>query len=139
MVNTPLSSNFGAHEFEAVMALVRDYFDGLHHGHVVKLREIFHRDAFLKAPGLRRSLEQWLELVTSRPAPSQQGRPYGFKLVSIEIIKNQAMVKLECPLFEHHYVDYLGLLKENGRWLIVNKMYTDLREEPHEETGVNGN
>jgi len=129
MENTASTSEFGANEFGLVMTLVRDYFDGLHHGDVPKLRAIFHPDVFLKAPGLRRSLEQWLDAVASRPVPNQQGRSYQFKLLSIEIVKDQAMVKLECPLFDHFYVDYLGLLKENGRWLIVNKMYTDLQED----------
>lgn len=122
-------TSIGEQEFTPVMELVRDYCDGLHRGDVDKLKSIFHPDAFLKAPGLRRSLDQWLELVASRPVPSQQGRPYGFKLLAIEVIKDQAMVKLECPLFEHLYIDFLGLLKENGRWSIVNKMYTDLRDD----------
>ena len=82
--------DFAANEFESVIALVRNYFDGLHYGDVSKLRAIFHQDAFLKAPGLRRSLEQWLEAVASRPVPSQQERPYAFKLMSIEIIKDQS-------------------------------------------------
>ena len=116
-------------EFESVNDIVQDYFDGLHYGDVAKLRAIFHADAFLKAPGSRRSLEQWLAAVASRQVPSQQGRPYEFKLLSIEVIKDQAMVKLECPLFEHFYIDFLGLLKEDGRWKIVTKMYTDLQAE----------
>lgn len=128
METTTTGGDFGGNEFESVITLIRDYFDGLHHGEVSKLRRIFHPDAFLKAPGLRRSLEQWLDAVASRPVPERQGRPYDFKLLAIEIIKDQAMVKLECPLFDHFYIDYLGLLKENGRWLIVNKMYTDLQE-----------
>jgi len=116
-------------DFELVKAIVQNYFDGLHYGDVTKLRAIFHADAFLKAPGSRRSLEQWLAAVASRPVPAQQGRSYGFKLLSIEVIKDQAMVKLECPLFEHSYIDFLGLLKEDGCWKIVTKMYTDLQAE----------
>jgi hypothetical protein len=116
-------------EFELLYDIVQDYFDGLHYGDVEKLRSIFHADAFLKAPGSRRSLEQWLSAVASRPVPSQQGRSYDFKLLSIEVIKDQAMVKLECPLFEHRYIDFLGLLKEDGCWKIVTKMYTDLQAE----------
>lgn len=127
MNTASIPDDFGSKEFESVMTLVRDYFDGLHHGQVSKLRAIFHPDAFLKAPGLRRSLDQWLESVASRPVPAEQGRTYDFKVLSIEVIKDQAMVKLECPLFDSLYVDFLGLLKENGRWLIVNKMYTDLQ------------
>ena len=118
-----------ASDFESVNDIVRDYFDGLHYGDVAKLRAIFHADAFLKAPGFRRSLEQWLSAVASRQIPSQQGRAYGLKLLSIDVIKDQAMVKLECPLFEHRYIDFLGLLKEDGQWKIVTKMYTDLQAE----------
>jgi hypothetical protein len=123
-----ITRDFGASEFESVMTLVQAYFDGLHYGDISKLRAIFHPDVFLKAPGLRRSLEQWLDAVANRPVPDKQGLPYDFKLLSVEVIKDQAMVKLECPLFEHAYIDFLGLLKENGRWLIVNKMFTDLQE-----------
>jgi hypothetical protein len=84
---TAVSDDFGANEFGSVMTLVQDYFDGLHYGDVPKLGAIFHPDAFLKAPGLRCSLEQWLDAVASRPAPERQGLPYDFKLLSIEIIK----------------------------------------------------
>jgi len=115
-----------ATDFELVTRIAGDYFDGLYYGDVPKLRAIFHEDAFLKAPGLRRSLEQWLAAVASRPIPSTEGRAYKFKLLSIDLIKDQAMVKLECPLFDHNYIDFLGLLKEDGCWKIVNKMYTDL-------------
>jgi len=116
-------------DFESVHAIVQDYFDGLHYGDVTKLRAIFHADTFLKAPDSRRSLEQWLSAVASRPVPSQQGISYEFKLLSVEVIKDQAMVKLECPLFEHRYIDFLGLLKEDGCWKIVTKMYTDLQAD----------
>jgi hypothetical protein len=113
-------------DFDCVMRIVQDYFDGLYHADVEKLAAIFHEDAFLKAPGIRRSLSQWLDAVADRPVPAAQGLPYNFKLLSIEVIKDQAMVKLDCPLFKHAYVDFLGLLKEDGHWLIVNKMYSDL-------------
>ncbi|WP_250655217.1 nuclear transport factor 2 family protein [Alkalimarinus coralli] len=129
LTDTAPSTDFGANDFASVIDVIRDYFDGLHHGDAAKLKAIFHPDAYLKAPGLRRSLDEWLEAVANRPVPVEQGRPYEFRLLSIEVIKDQAMVKLECPLFNHAYLDFLGLLKENGRWLIVNKMYTDLKDE----------
>ncbi|NRB42210.1 MAG: nuclear transport factor 2 family protein [Pseudomonadales bacterium] len=126
-LSTELSTNFGEDEFASIMAVVGEYFHGLHQGDTKRLRAIFHADAFLKAPGLRRSLQDWLDAVATRPIPAQQGHPFSYKLLSVEVIKDQAMVKLECPLFDHAYVDFLGLLKEDGRWLIVNKMYTDLQ------------
>lgn len=113
-------------DFEAVTALIHDYFTGLHQGEVSKLRAIFHEDAWLKAPSQRRSLQQWLTDVGNRPTPEQQQRPFAFKILAIDIIQDQAMVKVHCPLFDFNYVDFLGLLKEQGQWLIVNKMYTDI-------------
>ena len=102
------------------------YFDGLHYGDVAKLRTLFHHDTWLKAPGKRRSLEQWLADVASRETPAQQERPFAFQLLSIDVVKDQAMVKIQCPLFVFGYIDFLGLLKEQGKWLIVSKMYTDI-------------
>jgi hypothetical protein len=124
---TDVSADIGQQDFETVVLLVKDYCDGLHFGDVDKLRSIFHPDVFLKAPNVSRSLNDWLADVAARPVPAKKNQPYNFKLISIEVIKDQAIVKLECPLFNHSYVDLLGLLKEDGRWLFVNKMYTDLQ------------
>ena len=118
--------NETAADFAEVLAIVQGYFRGLYTGDAPALRELFVPDAYLKAPGLRRSLDDWLSAVAARPVPQQQGATYAFKVLAIEVIKDQAMVKVECPLFEHFYVDFLGLLKEDGRWRIVNKMYTAL-------------
>ena len=114
-----------AKDFERIVVLVNEYFDGLYEADVEKLRRIFHEDAYLKAPGLRRSLNEWLELVASRSIPKVVGEAYDFKILSVDMQGEQAMVKVECPLLGNFYVDFLGFLKENGRWLIVNKMYAD--------------
>ena len=113
-------------DFDTITAIVQEYFNGLHNGDVLKLQSVFHRDAWLKAPGIRRSRERWLYDVGNRPIPAQQGRSFEFKLLSIDVVKDQAMVKIECPLFDFNYIDFLGLLKEKGQWLIVSKMYTDI-------------
>lgn len=129
MSNKQKIESFGADEFADVIKLITDYFNGLHYADVPTLRKIFHSDAFLKAPGLRRSLDEWLETVSNRSVPAEEEQVYSYKILSIEIIKDQAIVKLECPLFDHFYIDFLSLLKENGQWLIVNKMYTDLQDQ----------
>lgn len=113
--------------FEYILELVTLYFNGLHEANTEKLRTIFHRDAVLKAPNLRLSLDTWLDRVASRPTPKQLGSAFNYNVLSIEIYGDQAMVKVECPLFDYFYIDYLGLLKENNRWLIVSKMYQDYK------------
>lgn len=118
-----------ASDFECITAIIEEYFNGLHDGDVSKLKSIFHQDAWLKAPDVRRSLKQWLEDVADRPAPAQLSKPFKYKILSIDVVQDQAMVKIQCPLFEFNYIDFLGLLKEQGKWQIVNKMYTDIKSE----------
>lgn len=115
-------------DFANVTTIVQQYFDGLHNGDVEKLSAIFHSDASLKTPGNRRSVKQWLTDVANRPTPQEQGRAFEFKILSLDIVQDQAMVKIHCPLFNFNYIDFLGLLKENEQWLIVNKMYTDTKQ-----------
>jgi hypothetical protein len=116
-------------DFSEITAILHQYFNGLHHGDVAKLKSIFHPDAWLKAPGARRSLTQWLIDVESRPVPIQLNKPFGFNILAIDVVQDQAMVKIHCPLFDFNYIDFLGLLKENGQWRIVSKMYTDIKAQ----------
>lgn len=109
----------------SIKALIQGYFDGLHHADVDKLNRIFAPDCVLKAPGIRRTKTEWLQLVKSRPVPAEQNAAYDYQILNIEILGDQAMVKVDVPLLGSHFVDYLGLLRENGEWLIVNKMYAD--------------
>lgn len=120
---------FSESDFESITAIIQTYFNGLHNGDVTKLKSIFHQDSWLKAPGVRLSLEQWLKAVADRPTPAQQSKPFNYKILSIDIVQDQAMVKVHCPLFDFNYFDFLGLLKEQDQWLIVNKMYADIKLE----------
>ncbi|KZN34568.1 hypothetical protein N480_21320 [Pseudoalteromonas luteoviolacea S2607] len=113
-------------EVDEVKSVVHRYFEGLYHGDVNTLKSIVCESLELKAPNLRRTLAQWLTLVATRPTPKEQGEPFDYRILSIDIEDEQAVVKLVCPLLGRVYIDYLGLLKEQGKWLIVNKMYADI-------------
>ena len=115
-------------DLSAIEAILQGYFDGLYHGDVTKLTSIFHPDAWLKSPGVRRSLSQWLANVATRETPAELNKPFKFKILSIDVVQDQAMAKIHCPLFDFNYIDFLGLLKEEGKWKIVTKMYTDIKE-----------
>ncbi|MCJ8294230.1 MAG: nuclear transport factor 2 family protein [Colwellia sp.] len=126
-VNTPLTETTS--DFTEITAILLSYFDGLHHGDITKLKSLFHGDAWLKAPGVRCSLVQWLTDVENRPVPALLNKPFGFKILAVDVVQDQAMAKISCPLFDFNYIDFLGLLKEEGQWLIVSKMYTDIKEQ----------
>ena len=50
-------------DYQAIIGVLNDYFDGLYHGDVEKLRSIFHEDTVLKGSEYRRTRDEWLEAV----------------------------------------------------------------------------
>ena len=113
-------------DYQTIIGVLNDYFDGLYEGNVDKLRNIFHEDTVLKGNEYRRSRDDWLEAVANRPIPRDEGMAFSFNILSLEIVNDQAMAKVEAPLLAAHFIDFLGLLKEDGQWRIVNKMFTTI-------------
>ncbi|RLU02964.1 MAG: nuclear transport factor 2 family protein [Ketobacter sp.] len=108
-----------------IREMLERYFQGLHQGDAGLLKPLFHSDCVLKAPGLRRSRDTWLADVLTRPVPAAQGHPWRYQVIWLEVLGEQAMAKVNCPLPHGHFMDYLGFLKEAGEWRIVNKMYAE--------------
>lgn len=113
-------------DYEAIISVLNDYFDGLYACDVSKLRAIFHDDAVLKGNGYRKTRDEWLDAVANRPIPRDEGMVFNFNIQSLEIVGDQAMAKVDVPLLAAHFIDFLGLLKEDGQWRIVNKMFTTI-------------
>ena len=114
--------------YAPILSVIQDYCDGLYEGNTEKLKRVCDSGLILKAPNLNRDLDTWLANVQARDIPKQTGEPYGFKVLSVDVVDDMAMVKLDCPLLGHAYVDFLGLQRLNNHWKIVNKMYVDKRE-----------
>lgn len=112
-------------DLQAVKTILMRYFDGLHRADTRMLDIIFDDNARLCAPGVRRSKKQWLERVANRPVPEALGHPFAYQILSMELCGEQAMAKVSCPLLGRQFIDYLGLLKEDGGWRIVSKLYAD--------------
>ncbi len=112
-------------DMQDITDMTEAYFMGLHHADIEKLDGIFHEDMVLKAPGIRRSKQEWLGLVAARLIPAMEGHEFRYKTLSMDIAGDQAMVKVYCPLLGSEFFDFLGFLKEDGQWMIVNKMYAD--------------
>jgi len=111
-------------DISVIRSMVHEYFVGLHCADVARLRALFDPAVVLKAPGVRRTMDEWLELVSVRQTPEAEGYAFEYRIVSIEIFHDQAMVKAHCPLLGNNYLDYLGFLREDNKWLVVSKMYS---------------
>lgn len=115
---------------ETLMALVQRYFDALHQGDAEALRAVFHPQARLfgevKGEIVLRELEPYLRLVAGRTSPQQKGESQQMKLLALQIHGATAVATTQCPMLGLNYLDQLSLLKQDGQWRIVNKLYTHL-------------
>jgi hypothetical protein len=62
--------------------------------------------------------------VRGRVPPAKSGQPRYDRLLSVDVAgPHTALVKLECALAPRHFTDYLSLVKEQGRWSIISKVF----------------
>jgi|SRR5687768_5477874 len=108
----------------SIRATVQHYFDGMMNGSPESLRKAFDANAFLIGVGKtepnRIPFESWAANMT-RPMPNPQ--QYKNTILSIDIAGNAAVAKTELDWPKVRYVDYLSLLKINGEWRVVNKIW----------------
>ena len=58
--------------------------------------------------------------------PEASGEPFQMKPLTVEVTHEIAFAKVHCPMFGFNYIDYLSFVRADGRWLIVNKLFTDV-------------
>ena len=115
-------------ELASIRQVLDLYIDGVRQGHVETLREAFHPQAVMfgwKGADLFVTPIQGLfDYVAAMPAPAQSGEPVEFSLTSLEVTGHAAAATLAMDSYhQHDFTDYFQLLKVEGRWWIVSKLF----------------
>ncbi len=115
-------------DFDDIVAALNDYFDGIYEGDTDKLRRAFHERAHLYSATdgemSDMSLKEYLELVDGRPSPASQEAPRLDRIISIDMAGPEAAaVKAELAVPPKYFTDLLTLLKVDGEWRIISKIY----------------
>ncbi|MES2936872.1 MAG: nuclear transport factor 2 family protein [Pseudomonadota bacterium] len=123
-----MSTDADADEHAAIAAVLQDYFDGLHHSDTERLRRVFHPEAhyFCATDGslLHLDMGQYFPLVDRRPAPASAGAPRTDRILSIAFAGPvTALATVQCAIPPKYFTDYLSLVKLDGRWQIVAKVF----------------
>lgn len=108
----------------AIEETVRHYFRGDVERDVEHLKKAFHPHAELLTAGEEGELEiltqeAWHESVEATP---DRERPQP-EILSIDIHGKAALAKTRLTFSDGRFTDYLSLLKLEGGWVIVNKIY----------------
>jgi hypothetical protein len=67
-------------------------------------------------------IEAWLAAVRTMKAPRQLGLERRDEILSIDVVKQLAMVKLTLQILPRGFTDLLSCVKVSGAWRIVQKL-----------------
>ena len=112
-------------EEAAVRQTVEQYLYGLKHNEVESFKKAFYPEAklfFVKRDNQlgQLSQEQWYKGFAASAGKEEKG---DLRITAVDITGNAASVKVVEVYDTSKYTDYLSLLKLEGGWKIVNKIY----------------
>lgn len=115
----------------AVRTIVQSYLHGLKFNDVESLKKAFWPEAklfWVKPNGQLGQLtqEEWYKGFAASAGKEEKGE---LKITAVDITDNAASVRVYEDYPNSIYIDYLSLLKFNGEWKIVNKIYTSQRKK----------
>jgi hypothetical protein len=121
----------------AIRQAVQHYFDGGKNRDSLTLRKAFHPEArmlFARDGKLVVvPIGEYITRVGSESLKPGEMDSTERKVVSVDVVGDAAVAKLELKRPTELLTDYMSLLKVDGRWLIVNKIFT--RETRPEHAG----
>ncbi|MEM9545969.1 MAG: nuclear transport factor 2 family protein [Bacteroidota bacterium] len=113
-------------DIQEITKTLTDYIEGSTDGQPERLKTAFHPDLNLYSVGNDDKLRIWSGEAYIKD--TKEGKPTGEdgKIISIDFENNAAMAKVEIshPKSKSTYIDYFMLLKLEGKWTIIHKMYT---------------
>jgi Putative lumazine-binding len=113
-------------------ALENYYFKGIYEGNIDTLGSIFNPGTLLfgdvKGQPYVKTLDQYLDGVKNRQSPEASGRPFKGTIISIDVVNSIAVAKVHVKMYEFNYDEFLSFHKIGNRWLIVNKIISDVTE-----------
>lgn len=117
-----------AGDFQDVAEVLAVYFDGLHFADSKRLARVFHPQAqYVCATDgtlLYRDMADYFEVVDARVSPASKGEARQDEIVSIEFAGPvTARAMLHCAIGNRFFTDFLTLIKLEGRWQVMSKVF----------------
>lgn len=113
-------------------ALENLYFKGIYEGNTDLLAQILYPGTLLygdvKGQPYAKTLDLYLDGVKNRQSPQASGKPFKGSIISIDVVNSIAVAKVHVKMYEFNYDEFLSFHKIDNRWVIVNKMISDINQ-----------
>jgi hypothetical protein len=116
-------------DIRALLAIAQTYFDAAYEMDADKFASILHplssvtkvdEDGNVSVT----PVEMWLAAVRNMKAPKQLGTERHDEVLSVDVVRELALLKLKLQIPPRYFTDMLSCLKVNGTWKIVQKVMT---------------
>lgn len=108
------------------------YLKGIYEGDIELLGKVYHPGTLvlgdIKGTPYVKSLDQYLDGVKNRVSVKDSGKPFRGIINSIDIVNSIAVAKLHVKMYDFNYDEFLSFHKIDGKWIIVNKLLTDVAQ-----------
>ncbi|WP_095081365.1 nuclear transport factor 2 family protein [Mesorhizobium sophorae] len=116
-------------DVRALRTLAQTYFDAAYEMDAEKFASVFHPSSSVtKVAGDGdvgvTPVAMWLAVVRNTKAPKQQGVKRDDEILSVDVERDLALLKVRLRVPPRHFTDLLSCLKVNGTWKIVQKVVT---------------
>jgi Putative lumazine-binding len=116
-------------DIRALLAIAQAYFDAAYDMDADKFASVFHHSSSVTKVDDDGNVsvtpvETWLAAVRNMRAPRQLGLERDDEILSIEVVRELALLKLKLQIPPRYFTDMLSCLKVNGTWKIVQKVMT---------------
>lgn len=112
-------------------AIEHFYFDGIYTGDIDLLRNVYYPGTLLfgdvKGEPYFKTLDEYFTGVKNRQSPKDSGKPFKGNILSLNVVNSIAVAKLTVRMYDFNYTDFLSFHKIDGKWVIVNKMMSDVK------------
>lgn len=112
--------------------LENHYFKGIYTGDIITLKQIYNPGTLLfgdvKGQPYAKTLDQYLDGVAHRQSPKDSGKPFKGTIISINVVNSIAVATVHVKMYDFNYDEFLSFHKIDNRWLIVNKMISDVAQ-----------
>lgn len=113
----------------ALRSLAQTYFDAAYEMDAEKFASIFHPSSSVTKVAEDGNvgvtpIATWLAAVRTMKAPKQQGFARDDQILSIDVERELALLKVKFQIPPRSFTDLLSCLKVNGTWKIAQKVMT---------------
>ncbi|KRE88383.1 hypothetical protein ASG87_07160 [Frateuria sp. Soil773] len=114
-------------DVSALRSIAQTYFDAAYEMDAEKFASLFHPSSSVTKIGEDGNasvtpIATWLAAVRNMMAPKQQGFERDDQVLSIDVEKDLAVLKVKLQVPPRVFTDMLSCLKVHGTWKIVQKV-----------------